>query len=412
MKFNFIKINFNSLIQDTLLSSISNAGIRSILGATIVLVSLLLVAWIIDKILRSLIINRINHSFISAKSHFLRAVSTNRVLNVLSLLIFAFVLDFGSALIDATIKDKHVLYLSSIITQAAFILYFVLVSLILTRILSTINDYYEYKFGTEYEIPIYGYVKMLQVGVWILATILYASFILNKSPIVVLTGVGAVSAVVLFIFKDAILGLIASIQATANQIVKLGDWVIIPKFNANGVVIDVSLTIIKVQNWDNTVTSVPTVALTTDSVQNWMPMFKSGGRRIMRAINIDINSIKVCDNQLFSALYDKYFQNFSDGELLKIQYGEKSNLALFRLYLINYIEHHPDLNSDLLHFVRYLEPTQFGVPLQIWAFTKGVDIIDYEATQSEVFEHVFIACKDFELKIFQFKENTIAQATI
>ena len=399
MKYNYFKINFNSLIQDTMLSSVSNAGIRSILGATIVMAILLIVTWLFDKLLRKFVFEKINQVLLNSKSLFLQAIAENRVLNVLSFLNFAFVFDFGSALVDATIHDRHVLYLSNFITQLAYLGYFILVALIITRILSTVNDYYERSFGNEYEIPIYGYIKMLQVATWILTAVLYVSFMLDKSPMVVLTGVGAVSAVFLFIFKDTILGLLSSIQATANQIIKLGDWVNIPSFNANGVVIDVSLTIIKVQNWDNTVTSVPTVALTTNSVQNWQPMFKSGGRRIMRSVNIDINSIKVCDEQLITRLYDKYFHNFSEAELLKVQYGEKSNLALFRLYLINFIEHHHLLNSELLHFVRYLEPTQFGIPLQIYAFTKAVYITEHEAGQSEIFEHIFMACNDFELII-------------
>ncbi len=407
MKFKYIQIDFSKLIQDTLLANVSNAGIKSILSAVIVLLLLLVVAWLLDKLLRKFVIDKINNSLSNAKPYFFRSIAHNRVLNVLTLFNFAFIMDFGTAVIDFTAKDRHVLLLSSFVMQIAYLSYFVLVSLTLTRILSTVNEYYEHKFGAEYEIPIYGYIKMLQVGVWVVSVVLYISYMFNKSPLVILTSVGAVSAVLLFIFKDAILGLIASIQATANQIVKLGDWVVIKDLNANGIVVDVSLTIIKVQNWDNTVTSVPTVALTTNSVQNWMPMFKSGGRRIMRSINIEIDSVKICNDELFNVLYDKYFKDFPEEILLKIQYSEKSNLALFRLYLTEFVEKHPHLNSDLLHFVRYLEPTQYGIPLQIYAFTKEVDIVEHEMMQSEVFEHVFIACKDFQLKIFQLKENSI-----
>ena len=232
--------------------------------------------------------------------------------------------------------------------------------------------------------------------------ILYISYVLHRSPWSVLTAIGAVSAFFLLIFRDTFLGLVSSIQATANQIVKLGDWVTIPKHNVDGMVTNLSISTIKVLNWDNTVSTIPTFALTNETVQNWQNVFEDNARRIYRHINIDIDSIRVLDDGIIAELVNKYPVI---GKLIEQDPDlvANSNLTLFRAFIAHCLYTNPYICKDKICIVRHLQPTQAGLPLQIYAFTSHAGFINFETFQAEVFEYIFMVVPDFELKILQTK---------
>ncbi|NLJ82089.1 MAG: mechanosensitive ion channel, partial [Bacteroidales bacterium] len=242
--------------------------------------------------------------------------------------------------------------------------------------------------------PIASYFQLLRIVIYIVIAILVISLLINKSPAYLLSAFGALSAILLLIFKDTILGLVASVQISSNDMVQVGDWVEIPKFGVDGDVIAINLNTVKIKNWDNTMTMVPTYYFITDSFKNWRNMQQSGARRIKRAIYININSIKFIDDSLKARLenYD-LIRNFLNERQIEIDaYNEKhsvntqelingrrmTNIGVFRRYIEFYLKNHPHLRKDMTLMVRQLEPTDKGLPLEIYCFSEVTKWIDYE----------------------------------
>lgn len=244
--------------------------------------------------------------------------------------------------------------------------------------------------------PLKGVYQMLKIMAIILGVIVIVSVLVDKSPVVILAGLGAVAAALTFVFQDTILGLVAGVQLTANDMLKPGDWIAAPKYGADGFVIDVTLTTVKVRNWDMTITTVPPYALVRDSFQNWRGMFDSGGRRVKRSINIDVNSIKFCTPEQL-ALFEKngWLEGINDVE------GEMVNLRVFRNYLEHYIRNHSQINQSMIQLVRQLQPTPHGLPLELYFFTSSTQWVVYEKIQAAVFEHIYAMMPQFGLKVFQ-----------
>lgn len=395
-----MKLNIYSLLQDTILSGITDKSTQIIMSLLIMSVGLIILSLIIDFMFRRLFIRIINGLMRKTHNLFLIAIADARVFNIISLFSFAIVFDIGSAFVSYKGNDSYNQWFANALLHCAYFVYYLAGAWSVTRIITAINLYYERRFDSTHEYPIYGYIKMIQFALWCVAILLYISFALDKSPLKMLTGIGAISAFVILIFKDTFLGLVSSIQATANQIVKLGDWVNIPKYNIDGEVIYISINTIKVRNWDNTVTSIPTFALTAEAIHNWQAMVNSSARRIFRAVYIDAESIVQCDDKLVQTLSAKYsyIQKMFVGAAVE---EGISNLGLFRLYMNNYLENNQLLNHDHPNLVRYLAPTPYGIPLQVYAFSKEVYLENFEETQSQIFEHIFLALNDFKLKIFQ-----------
>lgn len=244
--------------------------------------------------------------------------------------------------------------------------------------------------------PLKGVYQMLKIITIVLGTIVIISVLVDKSPVAILTGLGVVAAALTFVFQDTILGLVAGVQLTANDMLKPGDWIVAPKYGADGFVIEVTLTTVKVRNWDMTITTVPPYALVRDSFQNWRGMFDSGGRRVKRSIDIDVNSIKFCTPEQL-ALYEKngWLEGIDDVE------GEMVNLRVFRNYLERYIRTHSRINQNMIQIVRQLQPTSHGLPLELYFFTADTQWIAHEKIQASVFEHVYAMLPVFGLKVFQ-----------
>ena len=244
--------------------------------------------------------------------------------------------------------------------------------------------------------PLKGVYQMLKIVVVCIALIIIVSVLIGKNPGYVLTALGASAAVLMLVFKDMILGLVAGVQLSANDMLRPGDWISMPKYGADGDVMEVTLTTVKVQNWDKTITTIPPYALVSDSFQNWRGMKESGGRRVKRSIYIDMRSITFCT--------DEQMAEFSErGWLEGVEREDKFivNLHIFRNYLENYLRQHHRVNQKLIIMVRQLQPTAQGLPLELYFFSDGTDWVPYEHLQSEVFEHVFAVLPTFGLRVFQ-----------
>ena len=241
-----------------------------------------------------------------------------------------------------------------------------------------------------------GFYQMLKLIVVCIGVIIIISELISKDPIAILTGLGAGTAILMLVFQDTIKGLVAGIQLTANDMVRPGDWITMPKYGADGDVMEVSLTTVKVRNWDKTITTVPPDALVNDSFQNWRGMFDIGGRRVKRSIHIDMNTVRFCtEEELAHFKQQPWMEGFEETG------KEEVNLYLFRHYLDYYLRHHPKVNQDMIMLVRQLQPTEHGMPIELYFFSANTAWVKYEALQAEVFDHVLATVHRFGLKVFQ-----------
>ncbi len=277
-------------------------------------------------------------------------------------------------------------------------------------LLSAINDL----LSTRTRKSVHGFVQTMQLLVTLVLIILIISTLLDKSPLKILAGVGASAAVLMFIFKDAMLGFVASIMLSINDMLEIGDWITMEKYDADGIVIEIGLTVVKVRNWDNTITNIPTYTLVSDSYQNWRGMSESGGRRVMRHILIDMQTVKFCDADMLEelgkiSLIKDYIENkkkeIGDDILSKKNDDPAnarlvSNLQLFRAYIERYLENNPNVILPMLHFVRELQPTSTGLPLELYFFTT-TDWVEYENIQADIIDHIISVSRVFGLRIFQ-----------
>ena len=244
--------------------------------------------------------------------------------------------------------------------------------------------------------PLKGIYQMIKLITITIGIIILISILMDQDPTSILAGLGASAAVLMLIFKDSILGLVAGVQLSANDMLRPGDWITMTKYGADGYVIEVSLTTVKVQNFDKTITTIPPYVLVSDSFQNWRGMRETGGRRIKRSINIDMNTVHFCTPEEIQFFIDKGLID------KKTDTNEKTvNLAIFRNYILNYLNNHPKVNKDLMIMVRQMQPASEGMPLEIYCFSDTPDWIPYEALQSEIFEHVMAMVQEFNLRIFQ-----------
>ena len=244
-----------------------------------------------------------------------------------------------------------------------------------------------------------GVFQMLKIVVISIGAIVVVSIFFDKDPSNLLAGLGASAAILMLVFKDSILGLVAGIQLSANDMLRPGDWIAMPKYGADGFVIDVTLTTVKVQNWDNTITTIPPYALVSDSFQNWRGMFSSGGRRVKRSINIDTNSITFCEGELRKNLIKK-------GLIKADEEHKQVNLTLFREWLEEWLRNHPAIHKEMIVMVRQLQPTAHGLPLELYFFSSNTAWVAYEHLQAEIFEYIYAILPEYGLKAFQSPAGT------
>jgi miniconductance mechanosensitive channel len=296
------------------------------------------------------------------------------------------------------------------------ITYIVNFILILSAIGNAVVDIYQYA-ETGKQKPIKSLVQFVEIIVYFVSAIIAISILYGVAPGGLLTGLGAVSAVLMLIFKDSILGLVSGIQLSLNNMVAIGDWIVLPKYSTDGDVIDITLTTVKVQNWDNTISTIPTYVLTSDVVINWRGMSESGGRRISRSINIDMKSIKFCSLEMLEkfkkiALVKDYIEKTEEEQAVynnehNIDVSitgngrQQTNIGVFRAYMTAYLKSLPTLNKDMTLMVRQMPPTETGLPLQVYCFTATTQWVPYEQIQSDIFDHFLGILPYFELSVYQ-----------
>ena len=283
-----------------------------------------------------------------------------------------------------------------IITKKIFGIYITAVSIKL--ICSFISSLYD--ISSEHEKfknqTLKGFYQMLKLIVVCIGSIIIISTIIDKNPIAILTGLGAGTAILMLVFQDTIKGLVAGIQLTANDMLRPGDWITVPKYGADGDVMEVTLTTVKVRNWDKTIVTVPPYALVNDSFQNWRGMFDIGGRRVKRSINIDMHTVRFCTpEELEKFKQEPWMEGF------KATGQKEVNLYIFRHYLEHYLSNHPKVSQELIMTVRQLQPTAQGMPIELYFFSAETAWLSYEHLQAEVFDHVLAMLQYFDLKVFQ-----------
>ena len=288
--------------------------------------------------------------------------------------------------------------------------------LVFDSILDSFGDIYRnYEFSKDR--PIKGYIQTLKILLYVIGGILVIAYVTDSSPLGWLSGIGAMTAVLLVIFKDSLLGLVASVQISTNDLVSIGDWIEIPKYGADGNVIDITLYTVKVQNWDNTITNVPSYAMVSDSFKNWKGMVASGGRRIKRSLYIDMSSIKFCDGEMlerFSKIQyisdyvkskQREIENYNREKNIdssrKINGRHMTNVGTFRAYVTEYLRNNPYIHKEMTMMVRQLDPTDKGLPIEIYAFTNDTRWVNYESIQADIFDHILAIVTEFDLRVFQ-----------
>jgi miniconductance mechanosensitive channel len=265
--------------------------------------------------------------------------------------------------------------------------------------------------------PMLSYIQLGKLISYCLAGVMMFSILFSKSPAVVLSAFGAAGAVLIFVFKDTILGLVASIQISVNDTLRVGDWVSMEKFNADGDVIKITLNTIEVQNWDKTISTIPAYAFVSDSFKNWRGMSESGGRRIKRSVHISLSSVKFCNQEMLNQfkkfqLLEDYISSRSD-EVSKYNEDQKvdktfplngrhlTNIGIFRVYAERYLQANTNIRKDMTCMVRQQAPSEVGIPLEVYCFTNTIEWIPYENIQSDIFDHLIATASLFELEVFQ-----------
>lgn len=283
---------------------------------------------------------------------------------------------------------------------------------IIVSLLDSANRIYE-SFPVSKDRPLTFFIQLIKVFLYSVTVIVIVSILVNKSPMHLIVGLGAFAAVVLLIFKDSILGFVAGIQLTANNMIRIGDWIQMDKNNADGTVLEVNLYTVKVQNWDMTISTIPTYQLVSDSFTNWRGMEESDGRRIMRSISIDMHSVRFLSREeLQKYVSSQFLKDYIVGMLRHLDGINKdkrtvlderqlTNIGLFRSYMEAWLEANPEINQDMTHMVRQLQPGPTGMPVQIYCFSRNKEWVAYEKIQSDIFDHVMAVLPEFGLTAFE-----------
>lgn len=297
----------------------------------------------------------------------------------------------------AFIRGKELLFISQK-TCVIYIIYSLLLAL--NGVLLMIMDVYDGKESIK-DRPMKGFIQVLQVILFFVGGIVIIAIIVNKSPASLFTGLGASAAILMLVFKDTILGFVAGIQLSANDMVRPGDWITLPSSDANGVVQEITLNTVKIKNFDNTISTVPPYTLVSSPFQNWRGMSESGGRRVMKSIVLDLNTIQFCTPEMLDT-YRKEIPLLADYEPEKETVP--TNSQVYRVYIERYLYSLPVVNQELDLIISQLQATQYGVPVQVYFFSRNKVWKEYERIQSDIFDHLLAMVPKFELKVYQYSE--------
>ena len=387
------------------------ADIHSLLPMAAMLAVLLLGAIIADRISNFILLNVVRRFAASSAVTWDDILVEHKVFEHVVHLVPAIIIFWGIDLVPG-IADGAVTVIRNVVLGYMVLL----LTMALSSTLSAGSEIYS-RTEMSKDRPLKGFVQLLQIVVWILGGIMIVAAILDRSPVLLLSGFGAMTAVLLLIFKDTILSLVASVQITAQDMVRVGDWIEMPQYGADGDVIDVQLHTIKVQNWDKTIVTVPTHKLVSESLKNWRGMSQSGGRRIKRSLYIDISSIRFLSDDevenfrrlaLLVDYIDQKAQELADYNAgldcavdADVNHRRLTNVGTFRAYAYNYLKNHPKIRNDMTLLVRQLDPGPEGLPIQVYCFTNTTAWDAYEGIQSDIFDHLLAIVPEFGLRIFQ-----------
>jgi len=376
-------------------------------GETVLFLAIVLVSWLAFKITHHAILLPLKKIAAKSKIKLDDYIVESKVLRYLSylvpLIIFINAASFFPDIEEFIAVIAHLLLIFILLRSAVAFMY-------------AVNSYYE-TLPRSKERPIKGYIQVTGIVLYIFGAIYAIGVLTGQSPWVILSGIGALTAVILLVFKDTILSFVAGIQITGYDLIHVGDWIEMPQYGADGDVIEIALHTVKVQNWDKTITVIPTYRFTQDAYKNWRGMTQAGGRRIKRAVYIDQNSVKFCDEEMikrFERIYliKDYIQKKKaeietynrsiEADTSDVVNGRRmTNLGTFRAYAEAYIRNHPRVNKNLTMMVRHLAPGPSGLPIEIYLFTDDIRWKNYEAIQADIFDHLLAVIPQFDLRIFQ-----------
>ena len=381
------------------------------LAIIIAIISICLLAFLANMIARRIIVGTVHKVLLSTPSERDDIFVKRRVFERVSQLAPAIVIYELTPLFlsEYTLLNQGILTLS--------LIYMVVVGVLFLdgMINAGLEIYSTYRISREF--PVTSFAQVAKIGLYFLGFITVLSLLLGQSPLTFLAGLGALTAVLMLVFKDPILGFVAGVQLSANRMVAVGDWIEMPKFAVDGDVIEIALTTVKIRNFDKTITTVPTQALISDSFKNWRGMKETGGRRIKRCLFVDISSIRFCDEEMLNRFtkiqyISEYierkkqeldeFNQSSGADLSSLANGRRlTNVGTFRAYIEAYLHHHPKISKSLTFLVRQLQPTTHGLPIEVYVFSLDTDWIAYEKIQADIFDHILAAASEFDLHLFQ-----------
>lgn len=337
------------------------------------------------------------HKAFGKRSGMGKILYKNHVFHRIAYLIPAFILYHFAYLFNFDSKYAKI-YFADLVTLVTTIYIFIGTALLFSAILNCVNDKYRH-LAISKQKPIKSYLQVVKLIIYIVTGVFIASVLFDKSPAYFFTGVGAATAILVLVFKDSIMGFVASIQLAAYDMVRIGDWIEMQSFGADGEVIDISLNTVKVQNFDKTFVTIPSYALLTSGIKNWRGMQEAGGRRVKQAIYLDITSIKRCDKKLLEQLID--IDLLSEGLKSSLKTKDITNVGALRSYLEVYVRKHTGVHKDMRIMVRQQQGTSTGLPIELCFFTNEIDSSKHEAIQADIFDHIYAVLVDFDLRAFQ-----------
>ena len=381
------------------------------LDSTILVAIVLLISFIVDKIDRRILINLLHRLLGKTAPKTLDLLETHQALAKIAAVIPLVII---SSLSPVALSAYPAL--SSLVSTVCHIAILMKMASFIFALLDVTLDVARHR-GLNRKLPIKSINQLVKLFVFLIVAVISISTVLGKSPLYFLSGLGAMTAVILLVFKDTILGFVAGVQLAANQMVSRGDWIEMPKYGADGEVLEVALTTVQVQNWDKTITMIPTYALISDSFKNWRGMEQAGGRRIKRSIRLDVNSIGFMDQSLIEHLMkvdsiSQYLKSKQQeineqnqqlvSDLTVNANGRKlTNVGTFRMYLEYFLRKHPMVSQEMTLIVRQLPADENGLPIELYLFCTDIRWAAYESIQADLFDHIYAVLPEFNLRAFQ-----------
>ena len=412
MSQNLMLMTLFELIDRWLIACGLSASKADQLDQFILFALLLLIAFGVDFICRFILLHIVSALVKRTRVTWDDILFDRSVLIHLSRMVAPLVLSLTIPMAFVGVESFGLLLISRLCNVLILITFLNFINALLKAIYTVYNSKEQFR-----DRPLKGLLQTAQVALWFIGGIVIIATLLGKSPLSLLAGLGASAAILMLVFKDSIMGVVSGVQLSANDMLKVGDWIAMPKYGADGTVIEVTLNTVKVRNWDNTITTIPPYLLVSDSFQNWRGMQESGGRRVKRSVNIDMNSVRFCTPEMLDkyrkikllADYidqtEKVIKDYNEAQQIDnsvlVNGRRQTNLGVFRAYLNAYLHNLPTVNDEMTILVRHLQPTDRGIPVELYFFTRTTDWAPYEQIQADVFDHLLAIVPEFDLRVFQ-----------